>query len=327
MNKKTHKSIEQLFDLLNDLKFHDGNSIGEILHITRSAVWKHIHKLIELGVPIESDKLLGYRLARPVYLLNEEKLTNAFPALKDSICVYSELTSTNDYLARHAINTPALCLAERQTAGRGRLARSWFSPYAENIYCSYAFPFKKDVSQLAGLSLSVSLALVNALKKIHITDGIKIKWPNDIVYVHPITQQLAKLAGVLIDIKAESHGVSKVIIGLGLNVNMQKASKTLPAWTSLSLITQQIYDRNTIVIHLIKALQATIKQFEKNGFEALVNEWNKYDCLQNQKITVQNFDQEISGLAKGVNSQGNLLLQVNKKILTISSGDASLKKK
>ena len=124
--------------------------------------------------------------------------------------VFEKIDSTNDYLKNlKKSSLPQICLAEMQMSGKGRLGRVWHSPYAKNIYLSCRYPFKKDLSELGGFSLAMSLAVHAVLKNYLNADLLKVKWPNDILFA----QQ--KIAGILIELEAESHGMTEIIIGIG----------------------------------------------------------------------------------------------------------------
>lgn len=236
--------------------------------------------------------------------------------------------STNDYLKNQPMDIKSdpflkIVIAQEQTQGRGRLNRSWISPQGQNLYFSCKKHFAKPVNELSALSLVVSLAVVKTLEA-YITSGpLSIKWPNDIFY------QSAKLSGNLIDIVSSSNSLSTVIIGIGVNINMdQDSGQITQAWTSLKKITGVEYDRNEIAASLINHLIEFFKEFEEKGFEPFLDIWKGYDYLFNQKITLKStYDEGIiaTGIAKGINAQGQLLLEKNDgNIQAFVSGDTSI---
>jgi len=334
--KPINKNLTRLVELLGDQKFHDGESLGRRLNVTRSAVWKIIKKLQTYGVSLESAKGKGYLLTEPLILLSAGQIQKILPH-QVNLEIFESIGSTNDYLKKQAASTkPQWCLAEQQTKGRGRFDRYWYSPFGENIYLSCRHPIQKDISRLAGLSQVVSLAVLQALtqyfEKCHPetqqgglsgvrSSNFKIKWPNDILYKNE------KLSGVLIEIQAESHGISQAIIGIGLNVNSQKdlSGKITKNWTSLRKITAQYIDRNQIAALLINALTHYMEKFKESSFSAFMDEWKAKDYLLGKEIELLNANIKVKGKVMGVDAQGCLLLKENGQVKSYSSGETTIK--
>jgi BirA family biotin operon repressor/biotin-[acetyl-CoA-carboxylase] ligase len=229
--------------------------------------------------------------------------------------IFETIPSTHDYLKNlspEKIHSPIhICLAEHQSAGHGRFARKWISPAEANIYLSCRWK-NTNLKNISGLSLVVGLAIISTLQKYGVQDCY-IKWPNDILYYNK------KLAGVLIDITPNA-----IIISLGLNVNMADIDmKNIDKpWTSLEKIIGEPQDRNKIVGLLINDL------FKKNNLDCFMNEWKKVDYLFNKKITLDlNLDNKnkISGICRGINNQGLLLLEdEHGEINKYSAGEVSI---
>ena len=205
-----------------------------------------------------------------------------------------------------------------QTTGRGRMGRSWHSPFGQNIHLSYAYSFKKDVSELNGLSLAIGIACLNAIKEYGITKEIMLKWPNDGVY------NVQKFMGNLVELQSESYGDTRAIIGIGINANMiLDYTEITQKWTSLTKITGKYIDRNKLCILLIKHLNFTLEKFTAFGMKEFMAKWKEIDALYNQRIKLNNG--EYQGIAKGINEQGNLLLELdNKELRAFCSGEASI---
>jgi BirA family biotin operon repressor/biotin-[acetyl-CoA-carboxylase] ligase len=322
--KKLTAGFTQLVAILNDGHYHDGTTLGEALKITRSAVWKTIKKLQAYDIKVDSIKGRGYALLEPLALLDQDKIQHGLNSKNITVEVFEEIDSTNDHLkARITDNAIKICLAEQQTHGKGRHHRPWHSPFGQNIYLSCKYSFPRDVSQLAGLSLVASLALVKTLETYRLPKLLAVKWPNDLIYDHQ------KLSGTLIEIQAESYGACHAIIGIGLNVNMlhDTQQQILQEWTSLRKITASYIDRNSLCILLIDNLLAYLAIFEKQGLAPFIDEWHAADYLMNKTISLKSGDKVIRGQAKGIDTNGNLLLQTkNGTLLTCSVGDTTLLK-
>lgn len=180
----SHQNLIKILDVLNDQNFHDGTSIGETLNITRAAVWKSIKKLRRYGLAIESVKSKGYRITKPMILLDAQKILRLLKQTHYpiNISVLEKIDSTNDYIKQLFENSEQIniVVAETQTAGRGRFARYWHSPFGENIYFSMRYRFKQDITQLSGLGLVIAFAICIAIEETcSLEDKIYIKWPND----------------------------------------------------------------------------------------------------------------------------------------------------
>ena len=323
MTRQRNASLLRLVQCLQDGAYHDGTQLGAQLGMTRSAVWKAIKKLTNLGVKIHSLKGKGYAMQEPFILLDVTTIQSAL-AKACTVSLFESIDSTNTYLRNlKPTSQPLVCLAEQQTAGRGRLGREWHSPFGENIYLSCAYPFQKDLTHLAGLSLVVGVSLIKALTQLGLGADLKVKWPNDVFYFDK------KLAGCLIEVQAESHGACHAIIGIGMNVNMQKAKSRsiLTPWTSLYNISGQYQDRNSVVVHIIKQLLADLAVFSEQGFKAFAALWPAYDYLLNRPVTLAVGAEKASGVVQGITEQAHLVLRLpHGELRVFSSGDTSLVK-
>jgi BirA family biotin operon repressor/biotin-[acetyl-CoA-carboxylase] ligase len=324
--KKFSTTQIDLIACLVDGQCHSGNDLGLKLNISRTAIWKRITQLIELGLPIQRIPQKGYRLTAPLILLDSQAISQQLHLTHFNRPVdfhlFASIDSTNRYLKElpHS-NTINICCAEMQNAGRGRFGRQWYSPFGENIYCSSRWHFDCDLSRLSGLSLVVSLAILATLHDVGIQDHIGVKWPNDILWHDK------KLCGSLIEVIAESNSGADVVIGIGLNVNSITKDHSLPdkAWCSLYDITGHYLDRNIIIAKLINQLNIHLKEFMLGGFAAFIQKWHAVDYLQGQTITVSNLNKPLNGKAMGVNESGQLILMDDEGLTHyLSSGDASL---
>lgn len=227
------------------------------------------------------------------------------------------IDSTNRYLKSLApSNSIELCCAETQTQGRGRFGRVWQSLPDENVYCSIRKPFKGDLKQLSGLSLVVSMAIIAALKAIGIEQTIQIKWPNDLLWENQ------KLCGNLIEIVSQNQQEHALIIGIGINVN---ANTQDSPWCSLYDITGKSWDRNILIAQLMAQLDKHIQLFLTQGLEPFLSTWKTLDYLIDQPITVNHHTKQLTGIARGIDKTGQLVLMDELGVLHyLSSGDTSL---
>lgn len=274
---------------------------------------------LEIGVL----KTKGVMLEENLLLLNQDRINKEISNPNIIIEVLEDIDSTNAYLRNNlSQDKTRICFAETQSGGRGsKKGRTWYSPFAQNIYMSYSCPLKKDLSELSGLSLVVSMAMLSAIKEIGISDNIMLKWPNDGMY------EGHKLMGNIIEAQSGEQGGSVVVIGLAINVNMleDENNNITQKWTSLKKITGDYIDRNDLAIALIHNLKFYLEQFDKYGLREFIHKWQKIDSLYNKSIKLNNG--EFSGIAKGINEEGNLLLELGSgEVKAFPSGEASIVK-
>jgi BirA family biotin operon repressor/biotin-[acetyl-CoA-carboxylase] ligase len=221
-------------------------------------------------------------------------------------------------------NSGFVCLAEYQTAGRGRRGRDWVSPFGSNIYLSILWNFQNGAASINGLSLAIGVAVIRALNDLGI-DNIGLKWPNDIYW------QGKKLAGILIEISGESSGPCHAVIGLGLNfyIPKEQGKSIAQDWVDLNHIISDnsARIRNKLAAVLLNHLMPTIADFEHQTLNAYLDEWRKYDCMQDKEVDIYMGQKVFSGTIKGINNEGLLLLSDHRgELKTFASGEVSFRK-
>lgn len=309
-----------LLNLLKDGRFHSGQDLGEALGISRSAVWKQLQHLeAELGLSIHKVRGRGYQLATPLMLLDPLGMAGMSPSWP--VTVFDSIDSTNAQALR-AIGqgqvAPFLVVAERQIAGRGRRGRKWVSPFAENLYYSLVLRIDGGMRQLEGLSLVVGLAVMQTLRKLGVAD-VGLKWPNDVLV------DSKKIAGILLELVGDPADVCHVVLGIGINVNMQTADEVDQQWTSMRLESGKSFDRNALVVELSNQLQAYIQRHQVGGFSVLQAEWEENHLWQGRMVSLIAGVNQIDGVVLGIDTQGALRLKVNGMEKVFSGGELSLR--
>ena len=256
--------------------------------------------------PLDKEKILS-------------KLSNEFRS-KVVLEVFDTISSTNDYLLRKEKNKNKdikICIAEEQTKGRGRRGKSWISPKFKNIYFSLNSYLKKE--DLSGLSIAVALSVSKVLTKINVMS--LIKWPNDLLVGNK------KICGILIE-TAKVGELTKVVIGIGINVNMEYSELIDQEWTSIKLEKKQSVDRNSIITEMINQLCITLNKFEQEEFDYFLNKFTSLDLLKDKEFTLKDKPNE-TFIGKGIDNKGLLIAQNLKDQRTVkfSSGEVSLKLK
>ncbi len=317
----------KLLEILADGRFRSGEALGAYLGVSRAAVWKQLHALRRLGVDIQAVRGRGYRVAYPIELLDANALRSRMSAsaLAAIPCldIFTELDSTNTYLKRRAQEGApggAVCLAERQRAGRGRLGRVWVSPFACNLYLSLLWRFADGPAALAGLSLVAGVALVQALKNF-LPQGLGLKWPNDVQW------QGHKLAGVLIEMAGESAGPSHAVIGIGINVRMpESAAQDIgQPWTDLAHCLGEVPSRNSLAAAVLDALIESLRGFESGGLAPFLEAWREHDVMAGKSVQLHLPNGVIAGEAQGIDADGALVLRVGDELRRFAAGEISLR--
>ncbi|SJM95480.1 bifunctional biotin--[acetyl-CoA-carboxylase] ligase/biotin operon repressor BirA [Crenothrix polyspora] len=319
---------KKLLVLVADGEFHSGEELAEALGLSRSAIWKQLSGLAELGLHYTGVSGRGYRLERRLELLNHAKISAALNDFSRASHVlfeiHDQLDSTNSYLVQkslHGAASGSACFAEHQTAGKGRRGRDWVSPFGGNIYLSILWRFPHNgLGEIAGLSLAIGVAVIRALKHLQIPD-IGLKWPNDVCY------QGKKLGGILIEVSGEAAGPCAAVIGVGLNVFLSgsEAEKINQPWTDLSkILGQRKISRNTLAACLLNELIPVLIDFEQSGIKTYLEEWRQYDVLKGNAARLFVGNQVIDGIVQGIDDNGLLLLEhLGGRIQSYASGEVS----
>lgn len=314
--------LNKLLALLADGQFHSGEELGDALGVSRAAVWKQLKKLEDLDVPFSSVKGKGYRLHDAIELLDESQIRSCISQRLDILELLLDVDSTNTYLFNRAsdhMGKRYAVMAEKQNHGRGRRGRQWVSPFGRNIYLSLLVSFSGGMSALEGLSLTTAIAVERALRRLNI-DGVGLKWPNDIY------AEGRKLAGILLEVTGEYNSHCQVVIGIGLNLSMSEseAKDIDQPWVDLRSLNPNL-SRNEVAGVLLDELLTCIDTFQKEGFAPLQEYWSERDIYHESEVSVVSPSQEITGVVKGVNRKGELLLKTSRGMEVISAGELSVR--
>ena len=297
---------------LREKEYVSGEVLAQKLGISRVAVWKQIQKLKDMGYKIISDQNLGYCLvSRPDLLLPQEiqrGLSTNYIGKK--IFYFPELKSTNIIAKEKALHKAegiekgTLIIAERQSAGKGRLGREWFSP-AGGIWLSIILYPQLSPSYISRITLMTAVAAVKAIK---ICTQIKsqIKWPNDIL----INEK--KVCGILTEMSAELDIINWVVVGIGINVNIDH--REFPE--DIQENTISLKEASGKEVLRVKLVQTFLQEFEKyyeilkrREFSSILKEWKLCSHTLGRKIRVDMGERIITGEAVDINEEGTLILK------------------
>lgn len=315
-------SDRNIIQLLADGEFHSGEALGAALGVSRAAVWKQLQKLEKLGIHVESVRGRGYRIAGGMELLDRDRILGSLPpAVVAGIADFAlcdELESTNSYLLSESVHQ-CVCVAERQTGGRGRRGRRWVSPYGRNLYLSVGWRFDGGAAAVEGLSLAVGVALRRAVASVLPVEGLGLKWPNDLL-LHG-----RKVGGVLVELTGDPSDLCNVVVGVGLNLKMNpsEAGEVDQPWANLCELGD--VPRNRLCAAVIAELFDLLSGYGEMGFAPWREEWEGCDISRDQAVVLSTPAASVEGVARGVADTGALRLETADGIRLLSGGEMSMR--
>ncbi len=308
-----------LLHLLADGQPHPAAALPGDWHASR--LKGALDRLRGWGLGLIGDQAGMLQLERPVEPLAEERIVQDLPAdlrARLRLHVFPELDSTSAWLGRLACDSgEAACLAEHQSAGRGRRGREWRMPFGGGL----AMSVRRDVSHWTGvpprLTLALGVALVEALDH----EEIGLKWPNDLV------ARGRKLGGILVELRSREQR-SVLVAGVGLNVALSGDVAIDQPWIDLAgLMGADLPSRNALAARLIQALSRALDDFCAQPAEALLERWSRYDVLFGLPVKVSSASGEIlEGEARGVDSEGRLRLVGQGSEWLLDAGEVSVRR-
>ena len=321
---------QRVYRLLADREFHSGTALAAAAGVSRSAVWKAVAGLRALGVQVHAVANRGYRLPLATGPLEAVRVRALLPGpcrarlrLGTSVWVTG---STNADLLQSGAPAPGrfdFRIAEYQSAGRGRRARSWLAPPGGSLCLSIGWSFASLPPGAGALGLVIGVCALRALHALGLRE-VALKWPNDLVVAG------AKLGGILIELRAESGGPAFIVVGIGLNVALSAASSaavvasgTQPA--DLAALGIVHCDRNALAGALIAASVDGLLQFERAGFAPFAQDWRAADALVGKAVHVSTDAGPVSGHARGIDAAGALCVQTRDGLQRFTSGDVSVR--
>jgi len=329
---RTSKPLrERLIVMLADGEFHSGARLAATLAVSRTAVWKALQGISELGLELHSVPKRGYRLSQSIETLSRPRIEKALSADARSrlrkLEVLALTESTNSRLFAVTDLPPGsadVCIAEFQSAGRGRRGRSWTAPYGGGLCLSLSWQFSDSPRQIGALSLATGVGVLRALREQGV-GGVDLKWPNDII------AQGRKLGGILIELRAETAGPAYVVLGIGLNVQLSRPARRaieasgVAAVDLVEMSAPTEARRNQLAARIISRVIEVLMDFQQQGFGPFMNEWRDADVLAGKAVRVLVGEQTHRGIAQGIDEDGALMLETPTGLMRFVSGEVSVR--
>lgn len=314
-----------LLKLIADGRVHSGKFLARQLGCSHLVLRQAIRDITaEFALPVLSVRGRGYRLGRVLEMLDVALIRKALKAPAAdclTIITVDVVDSTNTRLMectglREGHGHGLTLVAELQTAGKGRLGRCWTAALGRGLTFSLLWHFDRVASELAGLSLAVGVALARVLRGLGVPT--QLKWPNDLLLLE------RKLAGVLIEVSGERGQTARVVIGIGLNLELPSADNISGAALRE---TGLVVSRNELLALLLNELVKVLVVFNQEGFSPFCEEWFKLCSHKGKKVKLSfPHGASIVGLARGIRQDGALLLETVRGLHAYTIGEVSLRK-
>lgn len=300
-------------EILRLLKENDtyisGQQLCEQFQVSRTAIWKVIDQLKKEGYQIEAVRNKGYRLIESPDVMSKaeiESLVDTKWAGKNVI-YYDETDSTNNR-AKEAGNNKephgTLFVADMQMAGKGRRGRVWKSPSGSSIYMTILLYPDIPPVKAPQLTLIMAIAVAEGIREVTGLET-KIKWPNDIVV------NGKKICGILTEMSTEIDYINHVVIGIGINVNMESFPEDIAKTaTSLRIEAGKEFRRFELIAaimeHFEKAYEAVC---EAGSLEPIMEDYNRLLVNCGRRVRVLEPEHEYDALALGIDKTGELQVE------------------
>lgn len=259
---------------------------------------------------------------------NEYGLRAAFQGKKIGCPLYffDRAESTNSLifgLAEEGAPEGTLVIADRQTNGRGRMKRSWHSPPGVNLYSSVILKPDIDPSAAPAIALMAGVAVAELLT-VYCPSTVHLKWPNDVLVGGK------KICGVLSEIKISGKKIMFVILGIGININMQSADfdpSLGDTATSLREEAKRMFSRVEVAVKLFDNISKYYDIFTSSGFAPIKEKWLCYSPMVGRDCEVLSGHDLLRGKVAGIDDGGALVMvDDDGRAQRILAGDASIVK-
>jgi len=306
------KLDELLYALMQKMMITvSGEKLARDLNVSHSTLTRWIDKLRHSGIEIHGELFTGYRLVRLPDVLLPQLIRSRLHThtIGKSLYHFYAVDSTNAFALRliehgYKVAEGTVVIAESQTAGKGRLGRSWYSERESGLYLSIILYPKAPPSLAPLLTLATTIAAHNAIERTTRLD-VDIKWPNDLLIGGK------KVCGILAEMQAEVDRIKMMIIGIGINVNHESFPEEIAGRaTSLRLASGRPQSRIEILVDFLEEFEGLYTTFEQKGPRVIIDRWTRLSSFANgRKIEIHDGVRRIAGVTRGLNPLGALRVE------------------
>lgn len=307
---QTTKIREEMLNLLRSRfdSYLSGEEMSRRMGVSRTAIWKNVKSLRNQGYVIESHPRLGHKLKDiPDLLLPLEiKALIKSKMLGQEIHHFNTISSTQEYafeLAQKGASEGALVVAEEQTGGRGRRGRSYFSPPG-GIWFSLLLRPPLPPRLAPVISLAAGVVLAEVVTELGL-QSILLRWPNDVLIGG------RKLSGILAEMSAEPDQLHFVIMGMGINANMEREAfpdELRSLATSLKMEMRKRVNRVEVLCKVLEKLEKYYFQLLEKGPSTILAAWKSFPNMLGKPVKVTTLEGNYEGVATGLDDEGALLI-------------------
>jgi len=305
---------------LNKKKFISGEKLAKSLNVSRTAVWKHIKALKQIGYEIETVKNKGYRLiSSPDVPIESELKQNLKTRIIGSNIEYKKsVYSTNliaKNLASNKIQDGTVVIAEKQTKGRGRKQRQWYSPEGGLWFSIILYPNLPPGDGIL-VTMAASVSVAEAIQK---STGLIpiIKWPNDILI------DGKKVCGILTEFDAEMDRVNYVVVGIGINVNNELSKDISKIAASLRQLNGSKVSRVNLLKLILTKFDEMYNEILSGNYRFVRDSWSTFANIIGKKIKVAGERGDIEGYVTSVDEHGCIIIETPERKIRVLSGDVT----
>ena len=308
---------EKLLELLKKDCFVSGEHLAKELGVSRTAIWKQIKILRDVGYEIQSVKNKGYKLiSRPDIPIPEEvSIGLNTKIIGRKIHYFKSISSTNLYakkLADENAEDGTIVIADVQTSGRGRKNRNWTSDAGGLWFSTVLHP---DIPPQQGMLITMtsSIAVAKAIQDMGLSPVIK--WPNDLLVNDK------KICGILTELDAEMDKINYAIVGIGINTNNMLPKDLKKTATSASYELGNPISRVKFFRSVLKYFDENYNNLKSKKYDIIRKQWLSLSDIIGRKVRVNDEKNIFTGVVADVDQSGNLIIDTKNGFIKLISGD------
>ena len=314
------QTIIDIVELLKKFEWISGENIASQLHISRTAVWKHIQQLKKKGYQITAKPNQGYHLLKTPDIITIEEIKQVLKTRHFASTIHhlQSVSSTNDYaktLAKKGEPEGSLIIADKQTGGRGRKQRKWISN-EKGLWFSLILRPKLAPNDAMLTTMCAACAVTKGISQ-QTNLKPRIKWPNDILINNK------KVCGILTELSAEIDEITYLIIGIGINVNNDIPQTLKEKSTTLKNESNNPIDAVLLLSNILFSFEHFYQELTSGNISMIKDTWLSYSSTIGSTVSVTTEKEMVTGVAVDLGKHGELIVKTNQGEKKIITGDIS----